>query len=146
MRVFVQNVYTDRERLYEGSQDMVRNQLLIDYPFLRRPGIDLGELDTVLHHLASQQALLVEVEDEGLQKSEGGDLEAVARSQVVEDLHGLNPAFTASFRAAKFLGGGWEVPYEAARRALWAADGDLDVAALQSYGFDVNEQNLAALR
>jgi 8-oxo-dGTP pyrophosphatase MutT (NUDIX family) len=84
-----------------------------------------------------------------LQKSAASNLfdaAAAVEASIVQDMLGFQPALSESFQAARFLAGGDEIPFEGMRRALYQHEDDLDAAALSAYGFELNDQNRAALR
>lgn len=145
MRISVTHLHNGTHHLYEGDPASVEQQLLKAYPFLRT-GVPehRGNMAFLLQYLDSCSHYLVEQDDEALTKSEG-NLEATAQSQIVQDMLGFQLQLTEAFRAARFLAGGREVPFDQMRRALWEEDGDLNAAVLRAFGFVPDEANLKAL-
>lgn len=146
MRVKVTNAYTDETQLFEGTTEHIRTQLCFAFPFLR--GLEKPSLNEMLEYLDTQQAFLVDAEDSpddhGLTKGEQNLAPDVAR--VAMEQLGFLPEQERVFEAARFLSGDAEASPERLRAALYANDGDLELAALQAYGIEPSDENRKALR
>lgn len=65
----------------------------------------------------------------------------------VEDQHGFRPHLHRAFAAAKFLTGAKQAPdFQVLRAFLLEENGNVERAALKTFGLPVNEENLKALR
>jgi hypothetical protein len=78
-------------------------------------------------------------------KSEG-ELEGSPNGDLAADMLGHRPLASAAFAAASFLVGGGEPAADAVRAALLRHGGDLEAAALASYGLEVTDENRRAIR
>lgn len=152
MKVVVTSHYSGAEYVFEGSADTVYEQILEQFPFLHTGQAEHhGDVDGLVEHLNSMQALDAEVVDQGsntLVKAEGNLLgdDLSEASEIAQDMLGFNPRTHAAFEAAKFLAGGRELPLSTIRRALYEHDGDYEVAALHAYGLPEDEGGIRALR
>jgi hypothetical protein len=144
MRVVVTDHMTDKSKLYEGTDDVIEQRLLFDYPWLRPEDDSDRDLHATLEHLDATGAYQVFVEEEPLTKSnlERKDL---ANHPVIASMLGFIPTSTPEFQAARWMSGGRDIPIEAVRRALYDEDGNIEHAALKAYGFEINDTNIKAL-
>lgn len=81
MKVYVTNLSSDKERLFEGTPDVVRRDILFYYPFVRSKDPEDGsELVHLLQRLNGTQMFQVQVQpdqisDDDLIESEMSDNE-----------------------------------------------------------------------
>lgn len=86
-----------------------------------------------------------ELASEWLRKSSNLGMED-SDTETAHDMLGFNPFVHSAFEAARFMASGPVLSIDVMRRALWNQDGNLEKAALEAYGFDPSDENLATLR
>lgn len=144
MRVYVTNHQTDKTWMFEGTPQHIEEQLYFEFPWLRFPVEDRGDLQGVLEQLDSTAAYEVETEDpvQSMEKAEGDH--KIDQANAAVQL-GFEPAREPAFRAAKFLSGGKQITPDEERAALYQEDGNIERAAMYAYGIDPSEANVKAL-
>lgn len=126
--------------LYEGSDDDIRHQLLIAYPFLGSKYGHAAGLKVLLAGLNACQAFSVIIPKAGtLLKAE-----APSRASISDQL-GADPELDAYLAAAAFLAGK-EPDSSALREARVEHDGDDEAIALHACGLHADEASRLALR
>jgi hypothetical protein len=128
--------------MFEGNDKHVEQQLLFEFPFLRFPTNERGDLQALIEHLDSTHAYEVQMDDQ-LAKAETEP--EMLKSPSIPSQLGYEIEREPAFRAAKFLSGGKIVSPDEARAALYREDGDVENAALSSYGIPANDDNTKAL-
>lgn len=144
MRIYVTNHQNDRSWMFEGTPDQIEQRLYFEFPFLRFPVEDRGDLQGVLEHLDSTHAYEVEIDDSMMKSL--GEPEDLLQSKAIPSQLGFDVSREPAFRAAKFLSDGKVVTPDEERAALYQEDGDLERAALFAYGLQPTEENFKALR
>lgn len=138
MKVVVTEHYTHRDRVFAGSPETVRSDLIKAYGSFLRLWLERStSLDSVLKGLEAQQPWSVHVVKDDLAKTE---------QDVLQALHGVQSALVSALAAARFLVSGSTPTTEEVRRALWDSDGDVQAAALKAYGLEATLENRAALQ
>jgi hypothetical protein len=152
MDVVVYNHANDSEQTLSGSPEVVEQELLRLFPWLRSELPEhQGNLPALVEHLNSAQMYEAEIVDYGpdLQKSEQPrnlSLEA-QHHHVIQAMLGYHHKLMTALDAARFLAGAAPAAAsENVRQALWDADGDAEAAALVSHGLEASQRNRRALR
>lgn len=150
MRVVVENLYTDKAQIYEGTPESVAQDLMLDYPWIRSDSPEENNIVALVDHLDHEQSLTCEIlDDVGLNKAEtAGNLNGQkvrSDSSIVHDMMGHNQKLADAFQGARFLSSRTAPVLEHVRRALWDHDGDPWKAALAAHGLEVSPSNLKAL-
>jgi 8-oxo-dGTP pyrophosphatase MutT (NUDIX family) len=109
-----------------GDQDLLNRAM-------QHPQFGNRHLQALMQPVQKNEAQIETIEDLAAHPSAAAQL-------------GFDPGARGAFKAARFLAGGSDVSPEVEKRALYAEGGNLDAAALRAYGFEVNDDNLAALR
>jgi hypothetical protein len=145
MRVYVTDHQTDKTWMFEGTPDHIEERLYFEFPWLRYPVEDRGDLQGVLEHLDATHAYEVQIDDSAMSKSVD-EPQGLLQSKTVSSQLGFDVSREPAFRAAKFLSDGKVVTPDEERAALYQEDGDLERAALFVYGLQPTEENFKALR
>jgi hypothetical protein len=74
------------------------------------------------------------------------DAQMTQNMGVAADMLGTTHKLERTFEAARFLAGGASIGIDHARKALYQHDGDLEAAALASFGLPIDDQRRQALR
>ena len=142
MQVTVTNVYTDQVERFQGEPPAVAHDIAMAFPWLQEYDVRLTDIRDVLQELEYNQALVVEVEQDPVTKSEGS-----GNGNTAKDMLGYDIFRERMFEAARWLSGMKEPKPEAeVRRLMLDHDGDLEAVALLSYGLEDNDKNKAALK
>lgn len=146
MRVVVVEHYNDgRRSVFEGTTEEVRRSLLQAYSWLASKYGLQAALDVLVTGLDKSQAYSAVVDKGDIILKSEADLAGLS-SGVVASYMGHDPRIEQVFAAAAFLANSAELPPEARRAALIAADEDVETAALTAYNLPVDEPTINALR
>lgn len=141
MRVKVTNIYTDETETFDGEAPAVAHDIAMAFPWLQEYNVRLTDVRDVLQELELNQALVVEVGDDPIVKSEGSG------STTAKDMLGYDIFRERMFDAARWLSGFKEPkPESEVRNLMLEHDGDLESVALLTYGLEDNDRNRTALQ
>ena len=128
-----------KKEVFEGSDDDIRHQLLIAFPFLGSKYGSSAPLRALLAGLNACQAFSVVIPKAGLLKAE-----PPSRTSIADQL-GRDTELDRHLAAAAFLAGS-EPDTSALREAQVEHDGDDEAIALAACGLHVDEASRLALR
>ncbi len=140
LHIRVTNIYTDKVEEFRGEAPAVAHDIAMAFPWLQEYDVRLTDIHDVLSELEQNQALVVEVDEEPILKSE-------ANVTTAKDMLGYKIFEERLFDAAKWLSGFAKPKDEVeVRKIMLSHDGDMESVALITYGLDPNETNKTALK
>ncbi len=141
LSIKITNVYTDKVEEFHGEAPAVAHDIAMAFNWLQDYEVRLTDIRDVLAELEQNQALVVEVDQDPILKSDGDN------TNTAKDMLGYDIFRERLFDAAKWLSG-FAKPKEEneVRQLMLTHDGDLDSVALITYGLDPNEKNRTALK
>ena len=147
MRVLVENFYSDKTKIFEGSVEQVVEEILINYPYLRSPYPEDNTIESLVEELDHNQGTSAEILDQDeLNKTERQSQQPVGPdSSIVRDMVGYNYKLHEAFEGAGFLSCKNTPTLDNTRKAFWEQDGCPYKTALVAHGLDPSEENLRAL-
>jgi len=134
MKIILHNVYLDTSTPIEGTSEDIRNQLMIEMPWLSQYGSETTLID-LLHIVSAQQMFDLHIEeDDGLLSDVEPEL---IKNEILDK--------DKAFEAVRFMTNGKPISNDEMRAFLWDEDGDSKKAALQAYKQPVSDENVKAV-
>ena len=139
MRVLVENFYSDKTKIFEGSVEQVVEEILINYPYLRSPYPEDNTIESLVEELDHNQGTSAEILDQDeLNKTERQSQQPVGPdSSIVRDMVGYNYKLHEAFEIEKMKGELPELPAE--KRIRYKNDFGIKDEDIEMY---INDPNL----